>query len=189
MSGTGETAAQDAAAAGLDPETARKLGSLRAALRENFGKAVMAMMALPRYRSQMLGDLQHLVLDPMIADRFAFAYPGKPEETVAGDMAGFAIWASVTPEVDARIREQIAQGVFPVRLKPGDWAAGEINWLLDVVAPDRATTSSVVANFRRLAKGGELRLHPGVLRLVDPETLERMGVRRASASARGAADA
>ncbi|WP_172331422.1 toxin-activating lysine-acyltransferase [Mangrovicoccus sp. HB161399] len=178
-----DTARQDGApgaAAGLDPEVARQISGLRAALRENFGKVVMAMMMQPRYRAQMLGDLQHLVLDPMLQDRIAVAYAGA-EPAPGQDMAGFAIWASVSEEVDASIREQIASGVFPVRLKPADWTSGRINWLLDIVAPDQATAATVIANFRKVAKEGELKLHPLITRLVDPATLEKMGARRAPA--------
>ncbi|WP_108260589.1 toxin-activating lysine-acyltransferase [Mangrovicoccus ximenensis] len=167
---------------GIDPETLRRISGLRTALRENFGKVTMAMMMLPRYRSQMLGDLQHLVLDPMLQDRIAVAYAGA-EPAPGQDMAGFAIWASVSGEVDAAIREQIANGVFPVRLKPADWTSGKINWLLDVVAPDPATTATVIGNFRKVAKEGELRLHPLITRLVDAETLEKMGARRSPAPA------
>ncbi len=167
----------------MDPELAEKLGQLRSSLRENFGKAVMAMMMVPRYRTQMLGDLQHLVLDPMLKDRLAFAYPGKSDQPIAPDMAGFAIWASVSEEVDARIREQIRNGVFPVRLKPEDWTSGDKNWLLDVIAPDTKTVRTVIANFRQVIKEGELHLHPLISRLVDAESLEKMGARRDPAPA------
>jgi len=187
-SGKGKTAAKhmdqpetETSAAGtseIDPEIARKIAALRSTLRENFGKIVMAMMMVPRYRAQMLGDLQHLVLDPMLKDRVAIAYRDQVEDNPAADMSGFAFWASVSEDVDARIREQIASGVFPVRLKPEDWNSGEINWLLDVVAPDRATIASVIGNFRKVAKQGELRLHPLISRLVDAETLEKMGARK-----------
>lgn len=166
----------------IDPEVAKKVGQLRSALRENFGKAVMAMMMVPRYRTQMLQDLQHLVLDPMLKDRLAFAYPNRTDQNLAPDMAGFAIWANVSDEVDARIREQIANGVFPVRLRPEDWTSGDKNWLLDVIAPDPKTVQSVIANFRQLVKDGELHLHPLISRLVDAETLEKMGARRAPKS-------
>lgn len=166
--------------AGVDPEIARKIAALRSTLRENFGKIVMSMMMVPRYRAQMLGDLQHLVLDPMLKDRVAIAYRDAPAENPAADMAGFAFWASVSEEVDARIREQITNGVFPVRLKPEDWNSGEINWLLDIVAPDRATVATVIGNFRKVIKQGELRLHPMISRLVDAETLEKMGARKTS---------
>lgn len=167
----------------VDPEVMKKIAQLRSTLRENFGKAVMALMMVPRYRAQMLSDLQHLVLDPMLSDRIAIAYPGKTEENANPDMAGFAIWASVSEEVDARIREQVANGVFPVRLKQEDWNSGNINWLLDIIAQDRATVTTVIANFRQVAKEGELKLHPLITRLVDRETLEKMGARKSEAAA------
>jgi hemolysin-activating ACP:hemolysin acyltransferase len=173
----------------FDPEMAAKLANLRAALRENFGKAVMAMMLVPRYRSQNLADLQHLVLDPMLQDRLAFAYPGKAEDQTGSEMAGFAIWASVSEEVDGRIREQLAAGVFPIRLKAEEWNSGNINWLLDVIAPDKKTITNVIANFRQVVKDGELRLHPLISRMVDAEKLEKMGARKDSGKAEEKAEA
>jgi len=175
-----KTAQPEAEVPQVDPEIAKKIGDLRSTLRENFGKSVMALMMVPRYRSQMLSDLQHLVLDPMLADRLAFAYPNADEKTIAPDMAGFAVWASVSEEVDARIREQIASGVFPVRLKSNEWNSGDINWLLDVIATDRATVATVIGNFRQVVKEGELRLHPLIGRLVEPEVLEKMGAKKTS---------
>ena len=162
----------------IDPEMLRKLTTLRAQVREGFGKVVMSMMALPRYRHQSIADLQHLVLEPLIRDRVAIAYPSETQE-VASDIAGLAIWASVSDEVDAKLREQIKAGVFPVRLKAEDWISGDNNWLLDVIAPDQATTARVIANFKQVVKDGELRLHPMVARLVDRETLEKIGAKPA----------
>ena len=147
---------------------------LRTQVRESFGQIVMALMNLPRYRHQSLGDLTHLVLEPLIRDRIAIAYPGERDKPGLTDIAGFAIWASVSDEVDAKIREQIKAGVFPIRLKPEDWQSGPINWLLDVIAPDARTTGQVLANFRRVVGEGELLLHPNILRLVDKELLEKL---------------
>ncbi len=162
----------------LDPEVARKIAALRSQVRENFGKVVMAMMMLPRYRRQTLDDLQHLVLDPLMRDRIAIAYPGGADAGPLSDIAGLALWANVSEEVDAAIREQIRAGVFPLRLKAEDWTSGPINWLLDVIAPDQKTTARVIANFRQVVKEGSLRLHPLVTRLVDEETLKKMGAER-----------
>ena len=50
-----------------------RIASLRSHVRESFGKVVMAMMMLPRYRQQTLADLQHLVLEPLIRDRGGIA--------------------------------------------------------------------------------------------------------------------
>ncbi len=173
-----EPTAETPAPQQLDPEIAGKIASLRSHVRESFGKVVMAMMMLPRYRNQTVADLQHLVLEPLMRDRIAIAYPSGEKAGPLADMAGFAIWASVSEEADTRIREQIQAGTFPVRLKNEDWNSGEINWLLDVVAPDQRTTTNVIANFRQVVKEGSLRLHPIVTRLVDPETLQKMGAEK-----------
>ncbi|MCG7521936.1 toxin-activating lysine-acyltransferase [Ruegeria sp. Ofav3-42] len=161
--------------AGDNPEIMKQIAEMRMRIRETFGKVVMAMMGLPRYRSQTIADLQHLVLEPLIRDRVSIAYPTEQKENPLTDVAGMAIWASVSEEVDAKIREQIKAGVFPVRLGTDEWDSGEINWLLDVIAPDRKTTASVIANFKQVVKDGDLRMHPIITRLLDKETLEKLG--------------
>lgn len=162
----------------IQPEVLKKVAQVRSHVRESFGKIVMAMMAMPRYRHQSVADLQHLVLEPLIRDRVAIAYPPKKDQDELTDLTGVAIWASVSEEVDTKIREQIKAGVFPVRLQAEDWASGEINWLFDVIAPTRDATTSVIANFKQVVKEGDLRLHPLVTRLVDKETLEKMGAKK-----------
>ena len=91
----------------IDPEIARKVAAVRSHVRESFGNVAMAMMMLPRYRHQTLADLQHLLLDPLIRDRVAIAYPSADSAAAKGeiaDVAGMAIWASVSDEVDEKIR-------------------------------------------------------------------------------------
>jgi cytolysin-activating lysine-acyltransferase len=173
----------DAAGPQLDPEVLKKIAAVRSQVRESFGKIVMAMMMLPRYRRQTIEDLQHLVLEPLIRDRIAIAYPAQGGEAMLSDIAGLAIWASVSEQVDVHIREQIRAGVFPVRLKSEDWNSGSINWLLDVIAPDRLATAKVIANFRQVVKEGSLRLHPIVTRLVDEDMLKKMGAEKMTAEA------
>ena len=110
-------------------------------------------------------------------------WSAKAEKSEISDIAGLAIWASVSEEVDAKIREQAKAGVFPVRLAADDWNSGEINWLLDVIAPNQKATASVIANLRQVMKEGDLRMHPIIARLVDPETLEKMGAKRGTPAA------
>ena len=120
----------------VDPEILKKMAVLRSQVRKKLGEIVMAMMGLPRYRHQTLSDLQHLVLDPLVRDRVAIAYPSDTEAGPMTDIAGLAIWASVSEEVDAKLRNQIKGGAWPVHLKADEWNSGEINWLIDVIAPD-----------------------------------------------------
>jgi cytolysin-activating lysine-acyltransferase len=116
-----------------------------------------------------------MVLEPPIRDRITIARPAKDQPGMLTDIAGFAIWASVSEEVDAKTAGQIKAGTFPVRLKPEDWQSRSVNWLLDVIAPDRKTAGRVIANFGRVVKTGDLRLHPQIGGLVEPEMLAKMG--------------
>ncbi|EZP82423.1 ACP:hemolysin acyltransferase (hemolysin-activating protein) [Novosphingobium resinovorum] len=165
----------------INPELAAKIAAVRTHIRESFGKVAMAMMMLPRYRNQTLADLQHLLLEPLMRDRVAIAYPGGEKAGALADMAGLAIWASVSEEVDTKIRDQVQAGTFPIRLKAEDWNSGHINWLLDVIAADQRTTANVIANFKQVVKEGSLRLHPIITRLVDAETLQKMGAEKIAA--------
>jgi hemolysin-activating ACP:hemolysin acyltransferase len=160
----------------VDENVMKRIAQLRNAVRQTFGSVAMSMMALPRYRHLAIGDLQHLVLEPLVRDRIVLARK-KGEEGPLADIAGMAIWASVTEEVDAKIREQIAEGIFPIRLGADEWTGGNINWLFDVIAPNAEASGAVVANFKSLVTQGELRLHPLISRLVDKDTLETMGAK------------
>ena len=80
----------------------------------------------------------------------------------------------MSEEVDLKIREQIKAGTFPIRLKPEEWNSGPVNWLLDVIAPDRKATGQVIANFRQVVKAGDLRIHPQLAGLVDEEMRGKM---------------
>lgn len=166
--------ASDADKGRIPPEAVEKIAQMRSQVRESFGKIVLTLMGLPRYRHQTIADLNHLVLDPLIRDRIALAHPADQDRAALIDITGLAIWASVSDEVDAKIREQIKAGVFPIRLKQEDWTSGSNNWLLDIIAPDRKATGQVLANFGRVVKGGNLRLHPVVAGLVDEETLKKL---------------
>lgn len=165
----------------LDPETLQKIATVRSQVRESFGKLAMAMMAMPRYRSQTIGDMQHIILEPLIRDRVAIAYPKDVEDNPLADVAGMAIWASVSEEVDGKIREQIKAGVWPVRLKAEEWNSGEINWLLDVIAGNPKATAQVLTNFRQVVKEGDLRMHPIIGRLVEKDVLEKLGATKGAA--------
>src|SRR5712675_231950 len=96
------------APAQVTPEMRARIAELRNRVQLNTGQVVLAMMNLPRYRHQTLGDLTHLVLDPMMRDRLAIArraVEDKPQGEE--DVAGIAIWASVSVGVDAKITEQV----------------------------------------------------------------------------------
>ncbi|MGV2069054.1 toxin-activating lysine-acyltransferase [Agrobacterium sp. 22-226-1] len=140
----------------------RKLLQVKGQIFSIFGQVVFALSSVPRYRSQNLSDLSHLVIDPLSHDRIVIASKkeddGAEQTTLAPN--AIAIWASVSADVDAKIVEQVKAGVFPVRLKPTDWNSGQIIWLLDVIAPTRELATSVLSNFHTVAKQSQIKVHP-----------------------------
>jgi cytolysin-activating lysine-acyltransferase len=156
----------------VDAELAQKLQEFRQHLQKSFAQVVMTMMATPRYQHCSLAELEHLVLDPLLRNRIAIAQAIAKEGAARSQddaVVGIAVWAKVSPEVDAKIREQIKAGVFPIRLTAQDWASGDIAWLLDVIAPNQKLAAAVLANFKQVAGEGRLFVHPVVRRLADAE--------------------
>jgi len=178
--------AKGPSASAPDPDLAKKLGDFRQHLQANFAKVVITMMTTPRYKHCSLSELEHLVLDPLLRNRVALA-EGKSKDGAApaqdDALAGIAIWAKVSPEVDAKIREQIKAKVFPIRLKPADWSSGDITWLLDVIAPSPTLATAVLANFRQTVKEGQLFVHPIVRDLVGTALLNTKPAEAAKAEA------
>lgn len=167
----------DASEKHADEEKRKDIAALRHRINLTVGQAVMALAMSPRYRHQSLADLQSLLFDPLIRNRVSVANVSAREgaEVAEGALVGVAFWATVSDPVDKKISEQIEAGVFPVRLKPEEWASGDKTWLLDIVAPSRQLASAVLANFQQVAKGEKIRIHPAVARMVDPELLKKMG--------------
>ena len=205
--GNGGEAAKTAAPK-LTPEALKQIGEMRDRLQGLIGQVVMALSVVPRYRHQTLADLHHLVVEPLMRDRIAIASAAPRGEgdkegqsnPALEQLAGIAFWASVSDAVDAKIKEQIKAGAFPIRLKPEEWVSGDTIWLLDVIAPSQKLATAVLANFskvlpkqqtaagegsprssreraseRTAQTNGQVRIHPIVARQIDPELLRKMG--------------
>jgi len=161
-----------------DPERDAQIAEARARLHETFGKIALAAMSEPRYRNLSINDMAGLFLEPLLDNRIAIASPATDEGALNVDtVSAFAIWASVSHKVDAKIREQIDAGAYPVHLQREDWNSGTINWLIDVISPSQRLTTAVIANFRQILTEGEIFIHPMVTRTIDREVLEKLGAR------------
>jgi len=68
-------AAPNGAVSDQDNVTAEKLAELKTKVHSIFGEVVLAMSSVPRYRTQSLADLAHLIIDPLVRDRIAVASP------------------------------------------------------------------------------------------------------------------
>lgn len=138
-----------------------------------------AAMSQARYRNLSILDMAPLFLEPLKQNKIAIASPATPDGKPTPDgISAIAVWASVSPDVDTKIREQIDAGTYPIRLQPGDWSSGDTHWLIDIIAPSERLTTAVIANFRQVLKEGDLCIHPMVAGRLDPEVLEKLGARR-----------
>ncbi|MGR3550469.1 toxin-activating lysine-acyltransferase [Pseudooceanicola sp.] len=181
LNGAGHTAPEPDQTPGeeatLSPEMVEKLSDIRGKLQTSIAQVVIALSISPRYAYMPLKDLGEMVIEPLMRDRIALATP--KEETAAplqkDTLTGIAIWATVSEEVEAKIRDQIAAGVFPIRLAPRDWTSGDRLWLLDVIAPTKDAATAVLRNFTGYVGKKSMHLHPIVGRVVDKSILERMG--------------
>lgn len=159
------------------PNTAQPTqAAIRESVLTRFSQVVLSLINVPRYAHLPMGDLQKLVVDPLVRNRIALAN-SNTKDAETRPLVGIAIWASVSDAVDQKIRAQIASGLFPIRLEAEDWASGDRIWLLDLVASSKPLATNVMTNFSRAVDNKPVSLHPMVSSMVDSEVLEKMLVR------------
>jgi hemolysin-activating ACP:hemolysin acyltransferase len=129
---TPEVPSPSAAAAPISEEAQRRAAI---AMRQSmaFAQIVSVLMRSSHYKHYTLADLEWFVFPPLLTGQFsiveASAQPDGPKLPVA-----VALWASVSPDVDRRLSENLTA---PVRLRPDEWQSGDILWLVDAVGDAR----------------------------------------------------
>ena len=175
----------------MKAQLTRDLNRARDSVLARFAQVTLAFMGVPRYAHQSIGDLSKLAMAPLMRERIAIATARPKAEGEAADagslsapLLGIAIWANVSDEVDAKIREQVQAGIFPIKLSGDEWTSGDHIWLLDVIAPTREVAAQVLASFKSVLgakmpehKGAQVKLHPVVKSMIGDEILTKMGAR------------
>ena len=123
------------AADSVPDEAMRRQATL--ALQRSLAFAQIASLAMrsPLYRHFAIGDLEWLVLPALALGTFAIAEAkaqGGPNHPVAA-----VLWASVSPEVDARLSANLEA---PVRLRPDEWRSGDQLWIVAIIGDQRIAT-------------------------------------------------
>jgi hemolysin-activating ACP:hemolysin acyltransferase len=142
------------AAASPSSEEARRRAA--AAVRHSlaFAQIVSILMHSPRYRHYTLGDLEWLVLPPLLTGQCSVA-EAKSKDNGASVPVAVALWASVSPEVDQRLTENLHT---PIRLRPDEWRSGEILWLIDAVGDRRVVPGLLKQVADNTLKGREIKV-------------------------------
>ena len=141
-----------------DPkQVAEALKSRQTEFAQAFTQIISLMMRDPKYRGIRLSDLEWLVLPAVVSGQWQIAHgvatkpdagagaeakpnqpnpnqpnPNQPnpnQPNFAFPVAA-ALWARVSPEVDARLSQGLDK---PIVLKAEDWTSGTIVWLIAIV--------------------------------------------------------
>jgi len=130
-------AAADKAAA-IRPRDARQIR-----FATSFAQVVAVLMRDPNFRKLPLGDLEWLVLPPLMAGQFRLAHMQSPQTGNGNDKQGqgmmvpvaVALWARVSDALDKQLSEKLDQ---PARLPTDKWVSGNNIWLMAAAGDPRA---------------------------------------------------
>ena len=126
----------------------------RAALRNSlaFTQIIGVLMRSDHYKHYTLADLEWLIVPPMLAGQYRIG-EAKPK-TGIGVPVAVALWASVSADVDKRLTEI---GNAPMRLRPDEWASGDILWLAHAAGEPRFVRDVVKQLNETTFKGREVK--------------------------------
>jgi cytolysin-activating lysine-acyltransferase len=113
---------------------------------QTFAQIVAVLMRDPGYKNLRVADLEWLVLPPVMAGQYRLAHgtrqPEGGKEQQGGVFVPVAVvlWARVSPHIDKALSENLDK---QVRLRPNDWASGDIVWLMAAAGHPRAVPEFV----------------------------------------------
>lgn len=155
------------AAPGLAPEAMKNAAAVSKAVMAAFGEIVTVLMRTQEHRGKSLSDLEWLAVPAVTTGQFALA---EAQSKTNGMMApvGLVLWASVSPEVDARLRAELASGLT---LKPNEWKSGDILWVVEAVGDPKILQAMLQRTSQNEWQG-----RPANLRIRDKDGIVKAGV-------------
>lgn len=146
---TAETSEPAPGAAGTNAIRPRDARQIRFAT--SFAQVVAVLMRDPNFRKLPLGDLEWLVLPPLMAGQFRLAHLQAPQAGKDKEQGGMmvpvavALWARVSDAIDKELTEKLDQAA---RLPQDKWVSGDKIWLMAAAGDPRA----IPAFLEQLAK-------------------------------------
>ena len=125
-----------------------------AALRNSlaFTQIIGVLMRSEHYKHYTLGDLEWLVVPPMLAGQYRI---GEAKPKTGGSIpVAVVLWARVSAEVDQRLTQI---GRAPIRLRPDEWTSGDILWLVHAAGAPRFVRPVLKQLSETVFKGREVK--------------------------------
>lgn len=151
----------------LAPEAMKSAAAASKAVMAAFGEIITVLMRTQEHRGKTLSDLEWLVVPAVTTGQFALA---EAQSKTNGMMApvGLILWASVSAEVDQRLRANLASGIT---LKPEDWKSGDILWVVEAVGDPKILQAMLQRTSQNEWQG-----RPANLRIRDKDGVVKAGV-------------
>jgi cytolysin-activating lysine-acyltransferase len=136
-----KAAAKPAAKAAAAPQPAKAMANANAAQAQRaaaLSNIVALMIRDPKFRVMKIADLEWLVMPAIVSGQWQLAQgttpagekkPGAPAQPGRMFPVAAALWARVSPAVDARLSSNLDK---PMMLKPQEWTSGDIVWIIAV---------------------------------------------------------
>jgi cytolysin-activating lysine-acyltransferase len=137
-----------AAASAARMRARRPADARQARFGQAFSQIIAVLMRDQNFKNMRIADLEWLVLPPVMAGQFRLAHMPAPQRGTPAPKAGdgpekpgvlipvaVALWARVSPQIDKGLSENLDKAV---RLRPNQWASGNIPWLIAVAGDRRA---------------------------------------------------
>lgn len=136
----------------LGEEARQKLAEGEKQFALSLMRIISVLSRSPHYRHYTISDLEWLVLPPLRLGQCAILHAETPGVPVA---AAVALWASVSPEVDLKLSQNLT---VPIRLRPDEWRSGDILWLVDVIGASDAISQLLTRLKSDALKGQQVKL-------------------------------
>jgi cytolysin-activating lysine-acyltransferase len=115
---------------------------------------ITVLMRSPQHRHLALADLEWLVFPPLLTGQFSVAQLNS-KDGKRSVPAAVVLWASVSPEVDKRLSQNLSS---PVRLRPDEWKSGEQLWLIEAAGDARILNGLLRQLSDAVFKGKDVRV-------------------------------
>ena len=138
-----------------------------------FTQVVGVLMRSPHYRRYTLGDLEWLVIPPLLAGQVRIGEAKADKNQGAVMPVAVVLWASVSAEVDKKLMESEEASL---KLKPEEWKSGDILWIMHAAGETRFVRQVVDELTKTTLKGRQVKV-----RAYDPAGKSKIHVLGASA--------
>jgi|SRR5262245_52717103 cytolysin-activating lysine-acyltransferase len=135
----------------VDPQQAQ---AASARLLFRLGEIVSVLMRSPQFRAVPLGEIQALVLPPLMSGQYLVAEARSKSRGFITPVA-VALWAKVSKEVDKRLSENLNT---PIKLAPNEWKSGDIPWLIALTGNAQAIAPMLKKFQETTLKGQPLKM-------------------------------